>query len=61
MKTHENGSIWSKEIPTFDGSEFGTDKPKSKGTMNKLKQFVQTDHPRHIARMEPTSSELKQN
>ena len=57
MKTHENGLIWSKEIPTFDGS----DKLKSKGTMNKLEQFVQSEQSRKIARMEPTLSELKQD
>ena len=40
MKTHKNGSTWSKpqEIPTFDGSEFGTDKTKSKETKDSLEQ-----------------------
>ena len=60
MKTHENGgSIWAKEIPTFNGSEFGTETPKSKETMNRPKQFDQIDRPTKIARMEQTSSELK--
>ena len=37
IKTH-GFTLNSKEseIPTFDGSEFGTDKPKSKETMDKL-------------------------
>ena len=29
-----------REIPIFDGSEFGTDKPKSKETMDKIKKMV---------------------
>ena len=29
-----------KEIPTFDGSEFGTGKPKSKETINKIERLV---------------------
>ena len=29
-----------EEIPTFDGSQFGTGKPKSKETMDKLERFV---------------------
>ena len=50
-----------KDIPTFNSSEFGTDKAKSKETMNRLNQFVESEKPRKIARMEQTSSELKQN
>ena len=61
MKTHGKWSIWAKEIPTFGCSEFVPRKPKSKETVNKLEQFVQSEHPRKIARMEPTSSELKQD
>ena len=50
-----------KDIPTFNSSEFGTDKPKSKETLNRLNHFVESEKPRKIARMEQTSSELKQN
>ena len=32
-----------KEIPTFDGSEFGTGKPISKETMDKLRRHVLGD------------------
>ena len=64
MKTHgklkTNGN-WTKEIPTFDGSEFGTDKAKSKETMNMLKQLVETDpDPSKIARMEPNIEVLEE-
>ena len=51
MKTHENGLNWAKENPTFNGSEFGTETPKSKET----RQFDQIDRPAKIARMEQTS------
>ena len=30
----------NREIPTFDGSEFGTDKPKSKETMDQIQRLV---------------------
>ena len=58
MKTHKNGSIWlkPKEIPTFNGSEFGTDKPKSRETMNKLRRFVLNkdaeETPRKVSRVQ---------
>jgi len=67
MKTHKNGSTWSKpqEIPTFDGSEFGTDKTKSKETMDELKRFVLGEPPRKITRTDSSTSkdslEQKQN
>ena len=67
MKSHKNGSTWSKpkEIPTFDGSEFETDKTNSKETMDQLKRFVLNEPPKKTARMESTSSqnslEHKQN
>ena len=32
------------DIPTFDGSEFGTGKPKSKETMDKLRRHVLGDN-----------------
>ena len=32
----------SFDIPTFDGSEFGTGKPKSKETMDKIERLVQS-------------------
>ena len=44
-----------KEIPTFDGSEFGTGKTKSKETMDKLrfhvlgKEAAEVEPPRQIA------------
>ena len=65
MKTHENGSICAKEIPSFDGSEFGTDQTKSKETMDELKRFVLGESPRKTARIESSTSqdclEHKQN
>ena len=52
-------------IPTFDGSEFGTDKTKSKETMDELKRFVLGEPPRKTARIESSTSqdslEQKQN
>ena len=61
MKTHENGLNWAKDIPTSDESKFGTDKYKSKETMDKVTQFIQTDRPAKIARMEPNSSKREQD
>ena len=45
MKTTHGITVNNKEreIPTFDGSEFGTGKPKSKETMDKLKRFVRNN------------------
>ena len=45
MRTHGfTPNTEEREIPTFDGSEFGTGKPKSKETMDKLRRYVLGDN-----------------
>ena len=72
MKTHDKHGYLQqqKEIPTFDGSEFGTGKPKSKETMDKLRRHVLGDEavmepPTKTARMssttEPGPSKFKES
>ena len=41
LQRHKRDSCWKhigvkQDIPTFDGAEFGTDKPKSRETMEKI-------------------------
>ena len=42
MKTHDfTVNTKEKEIPTFDSSDFGIGKPKSKELMDKLRRFLE--------------------
>ena len=44
ISTRKKRPLIYNGIPTFDGSDFGTGKPKSKETMDKLKRHVLGDN-----------------